>query len=70
MTGAKILALQLNVKCCLVLTHASSMPRMLEPLGILTWTRSQFISETIMRKTGQIVISEHLCMPATQLFIR
>ena len=32
---------------------------------ILTGTRGQFISETIVRKTGQTVISEHICMPAT-----
>ena len=42
------------------------MPRMLEPLSILTGIRGQFISETTVRKTGQTVISEHLCMPATQ----
>ena len=46
------------------------MPRMLEPLGILTRTGSQFISKTIMRKIGQVVISEHFCIPATQLVIR
>ena len=42
------------------------MPRMLEPLSILTGTRGQFISKTTVRKTVETVISEHLCMAATQ----
>ena len=46
------------------------MPRMLEPLGVVTGTGDQFISDARVRKTGQRVISEHLCMPATQLVIR
>ena len=54
----------------LVFTHASSMSRMLEAFGIVTGTRGQFISETRMKKTGQRVISEHLCMSATELVIR
>ena len=38
------------------------MPRMLKPLSILTGTRGQFISEITVRKTGETVISEHLCI--------
>ena len=35
--------------------------------GILTGTGSQFISEATVRKTDPRVISERICMPATQL---
>ena len=41
------------------------MPRILELFGILTGTGGQFISETIMNKTAQRVVSEHVCMLAT-----
>ena len=48
----------------MVLTHASSVARMLEPLGTVTSTGDQFISEATVKKQVR-VISEHLCMPAT-----
>ena len=38
--------------------HASSMPRMLEPLSVLTGTRGQFITEATVRKPGQTAISK------------
>ena len=41
------------------------MPRMFQ--YVVAGTEAQFISKATVRKTGQRMISEHLCMPATQL---
>ena len=58
------------LRCYLGLTHASSIPRMLELHRVFTGTYGQFISEATVKKEQSLrMISEQFNMPNTAFVI-